>query len=468
MNGHIESIRMRGRLAFPDAPELAVRIECDQFDPWEIALQITATGGRDGARLTEAKLQLATHEPVTIESLDDPAQNVTIVSLSQLSFTPPVSIDLQPDEIWVGINRAREATPDQMDVKIDLTPSGILAPFKIVSSNYTGSVAVEKVEPGEVTVTGPLSTWHAAEHYEYFDTMLSENRVRNQIQRAVLAGKIEIPQDSTLVDVHKRVAEEVHSICLALSLAYRRPVHAYKFEYIGQLTSDQQASVATARIRMRPNRRREYGDELIAYRGLCASRLDSLHRNLVEHPRYADLGRAISFIAASNVTTMLEDSYFLAFSALDLLVQVLDTPDADAPTQAQWRRIKKAVQRALEAACAEENPVIEPGPMVQKIGELRRPPSMGRILRAVARAGIVVDDLWPKQGFEAGISRAIGSRNELFHSAQTVEPGAMAADKYRLIALFERLVVSELRFPTAHLSILHDQTLKRINSGGED
>jgi hypothetical protein len=133
---------------------------------------------------------------------------------------------------------------------------------------------------------------------------------------------------------------------------------------------------------------------------------------------------------------MLEDSYCLAFAALDLIIGFIDDAGDRILPSAHWKRVE-ALTAALRAIGEEDGIAGQAELMIRKLPELRRAPTKDRVIRAAGKSCITVDDLWPRLGFEGGLARATKARNELFHAARTEDPSTMIGDRLRIAALTE-------------------------------
>lgn len=453
----------RGSLSTHPGTPLTVRIEYDRFDSSQLSVQLVLADSGDAGRTALAACAECVHEPATIVSNDDRSDDVTLMSYSSRTIRPPSSIDIEAQELRIGMTRPPHPDPVRLHLRVDLTPSNILGNRRIGTRSYTGSITYEDDALDKAQFATPLGDWQATDQYDFFDTAIAEHAVLSRVQGAILTGPVTVPPGQSLATFHDAVCSEVALACDALSLAYRRPVRPFAYEYLPIDTTVWGPRSPVVRLRRRPAQLDDSNCELIDYEGLSRGALFALINALRDHASGHDLRRAISFLAASHRSELAEDGFFLAFAALELLIQICDGSSGGGIPPAEWKNISRALREVLRRTCESPGMSASAEQLIQKLPELRRRSVKERILRVVSASGISVDDIWPTRGFAGGIAQAIGSRNRLFHAADVRDLDELVCDRHRVSALFERLIIRELGLPEDRLSPLRDLDLRRIN-----
>jgi hypothetical protein len=189
--------------------------------------------------------------------------------------------------------------------------------------------------------------------------------------------------------------------------------------------------------------------------------LQKLIQSIRGRAEYASIARAIRFLSASYYEASLETAYFMAFTAMETVIDACVTPEERILlSAAKWKK----VQRELRTAIAK----LDLGPvtaeMKSKIGELRRATLQSRVENACVRMTPKTDDLWPGQSVSQGIVTAARMRNELFHAALSADMNEMSANLVRVQTFTERLLLKKLQWADEQIWIWYDQDLKRINT----
>lgn len=180
-------------------------------------------------------------------------------------------------------------------------------------------------------------------------------------------------------------------------------------------------------------------------------------------PQSTDLIRAIDFLAESYTST-LENAFFLAFSAMETVINIAAGDAAEgAYTSSQWRTIRRALEATIAKAGGDLS--LDMSDLLEKLPELRRPAFKKRVRVACENYGPATMDLWPGQDFLEGIAEAAKIRNGLFHAAAYSNGAAIAETLIRVRSFSERLIAKLLKWPDEDLWVWRDQELKLVNMG---
>jgi hypothetical protein len=348
----------------------------------------------------------------------------------------------------------------------ELTPSGILEVTGIRETSYTGDIRFRPVGGGKIEVSTSLGKLRVAEHYAHHDAEEHGNKVIHTVQRAAVTGTLQIPAGHDLRTTNEAVREEVENICTILSLCYRQPVSYYEIDYFTdpETTPDEDTARAYLRRRRNTPETKIRQEELIHQQGMTRGGLNRLLQAYNGSARKKELSRAIRFLAASYKMATLESSYFLAYSALDLVAGIAKDDNIYLLGSSKWKKVNGLLRDDLaEVAKAEglTKKVVEQ--MKEKLPELRRTSGDRRITEACRALRVKTDDLWPAEGFKDGLKKATRMRNELFHSALMGSPEELYEHLVRVRTLVERLLLKILKWPPRRVWTWHDETLKWVN-----
>lgn len=457
-------IRFQGELFPQQSPSFrcAVSIRFHRWDPTSLEVELLWLGNDDERKACAGALMYLPQNHLMVHSLDKNHPSVELLGISGLT-TNEREATVRASAIEVGIEQPLATEESSCTVIVRLQPSGILSGVGFKNLNFTGDIAFERIDEGEIHVQTPVGSFEARETYEYFSTQAHGNKITEQIQRASLIGEVSIPAGESLRATHDAIEAATRDVCAALSLCYRQPVGFYEIDY---LRGGENAGVPLLfRHRWYSAKKRRDGDELIAARNLTNGPLEKLVAELRSSPSREALLRSIQFLAASFEAS-LEIGYFMAFSAMETAVNAcLDEGQRELATKGQWKKLEPALRDAIETSGA-ENGLSEAAVdlMKKKLPELRRTTLQSRVEQACDRFNPKTDDLWPEGGFIEGIRQAAKVRNDLFHAANAAETDEMYTNLARIRTFTERLLLQVLNWPVEDIWVWYDQELKRINS----
>lgn len=443
---------------------LVATIDYDLYDPTTLAIDLLLLGNDEEQRSVITSLQRPFHSELWLHSDETGTPSVEVLGIHSLSGGG-THVELGAFEIQVGINDEPQKTETTWIVKVELTPSGILIIPGSRHLSYTGDISFEPIEPGEVEVHTDLGTLQTGIQYAHYNSEEYGNKVLHSVQRAAITGSIKVPQGGNLASVNKVLIDEVEDICTILSFCYRQPVDFYEVWYVTDPNTMPQTDRQEATLRRRRNAidKRLDSDELIHWNNLINGGLDQLIKNYKKAEHREEITRAIRFLAASYPVEPVESSYFLAYSALDLITSINNAEDVYLLGSAKWKRIQKLLRGYLDSiADAEEiEHVVER--LKEKLPELRRVSGDRRVIEACQKLDVKTHDLWRKEGFEEGLKSATKIRNRLFHAA-----GGDMDDLYvnliRVRTLVERLILGTLEWPEDRTWVWKNKELARIRS----
>jgi len=433
-------------------------------DPTSLEVDVLLLGDED---LRKAALIHLTRPPyydqICLESDEPRFSSVDVLGIRQIS-NREYRISFSASEVQIGLNHNVSDQETTWFLKGELTPSGILGEVGIKHYSYTGDIKFERLESSKVDLSTSFGLVEVGERYVHYEDEEFANKVTHSIQRASITGLIKIPPGESLANVNDLLKRELADVCLILSFCYRQPVNVYEIEYITDPNTTPRELMHTATVR---RRRQElegkiHQDELIDRNNLTNGGLSELLDKYRRSTYREELKRTIRFLAASYKITTLESSYFLAYSALDLITSAVRGEDVFLMDNAKWRRIQKSLRQFIDNIAVAEGLTPIVNQLKEKLPELRRTSGVNRIIKACSHLAIETSDLWRKEGFEAGLRSASKIRDSLFHAASVGEIDDMWVDLIRIRVLVERLVLGALGWPDNRTWVWKNQQLARI------
>ncbi|QDW65652.1 hypothetical protein [Luteimonas granuli] len=459
-------VHIQGHFALqPNSPislKSAVSVRYEKHDPTSLDVEILFLG--DEIERTEAYTAARAIDVnlMKLHPINKGEESINLLGITgwQSSLT---TMSLDVGAIEVGIDREPANRPIEVRFTVGLQPSGILLGYGSVELHYNGDITTKRGEAGAILVETSLGPIEAMAAYEYLDGRAFGDKVVHRVQRARLCGMVELQAGETLRSLHDRLQEEVFTICAALSLCYRQPVDAYEIEYLLQASENDRFERAVYRRKWHKSRARHNENELIHSSNLRDGGLSKLAQALKMHPESKSLDRGIGFLSHSYVS-FLETGYFMAFSAMETIVNAVSKDLQRAPiSSSAWKKIQKSL-RTMFAEFAEQGliPAETARHMRDKLPEIRRLSLASRIDMVVNLYSIKTSDLWTAEGFVEGMKRASEFRNGLFHAAHTSDLGLMSVDLTRIRTFTERLLLSALSWPEERRWVWRDESLHRI------
>lgn len=373
----------------------------------------------------------------------------------------PISTRPEFEAIQVGIDDRVFDRDRKFHVTVRMLPSGILS-AGMHSQYWTGEIKVKKAawtKPAKFT-----SSFGTLELAESFDWENAEEFGHDTLKRfpcTTVTGEITIPRGSSLYQANETLRNELDSLQTVLGFCFRQPVRYVHISYV--TLEDRQYPKAYYRRKLSGTKEKLPGDPFIEQRNLARGGLDRLCRSLRQHPSSADLARAMEFLAASYPST-LETAFFMAFSALETVVNIAA---GQAKETARGKRQREAWRIALEETVGNlaAKHRLDKDALLAKVREFERPTFRKRMETACARLKPVTDDLWPGEDYLKGMARSAAIRNGLFHGAKYSDEQGLLESLIRIRFLTERLVAKLLRWPDKRLWVHRDQTLRLFNRG---
>ena len=347
---------------------------------------------------------------------------------------------------------------------MQLVPSGILVQPKAITTFPDGQITHEPIEEGEVILQTEVGSLKAREHYDMHQSVEHGNRVTHLVNRTVIDGEVRVPVGVSLFHIHETVRTVLDDICAVLSLCYRTPVNYYEIRYRPEDGVDGVVHESFLRRRLKRVIREEGADELINFRDLRNGGLNDLYQAFKTSAHRDTIARVLGFLASSHDSEAIEESYFLAFAALEATISAAaDVQSAYTLTSSPFRRLCKRLRKTISEFLAEISATSRIELINDKLPELQRVSTKHRIDQVVQTFQVATADLWVKKGFAVGMARATTNRNILVHEAVVAPTEQLLRDRVRLWVLVERVILRLLAWPDEKIWRWYSQPLRWVN-----
>jgi hypothetical protein len=175
------------------------------------------------------------------------------------------------------------------------------------------------------------------------------------------------------------------------------------------------------------------------------------------------IAAAIHYLIAAQHATFIEEALSSAYTAFESTLSALSDPSREHSLgSSKYRRLAAEVRATIESFC-EKNGVSseDRDAIVAKLPELRRRPILRRAMECFAEMRIDLSDLWShdKSALDE-FGALLQRRNAYIHTGQLGGIDEAIADKERLIAITERLVMSSLNVQRTWLSPFAEDRIK--------
>jgi len=359
--------------------------------------------------------------------------------------------------------------PENIYVTVELTPSGILKKWGSRELHYDGSIKFKNGYPEQIEWNLNIGKGTAFTRYTYEEHNVFDNKATIQIERPSLTFEISTDLNLSTSGIKDEVEKEARDFSLILSLCYRKLVSWYEINFI-IIPKDRNLRTVSPLIRKKVYTQAypDHEDELINHRDLIKGGLPTLVKNFRGSPQIESLRRSITFLASSQSNHTIEVKYFLSIISLesfcDGLIE-LDQEKVKIPS-GKWQKIEKILRNSIEPLSEQKEMVNYIERIIKKLPELKGITTLDKILYSCKTLEIDANDLWQKDGLEAGLNKALNMRNHLFHRAYYEDPYLLYANYVRIQVLTERLILRHLKWPDEKIWRWYDQKIRRSNIDG--
>lgn len=352
-NENTTTLRFDGRFAFKDKSEsrYSVAASFRNSDPSDLSLEIFWHGERDEKHRGDAAILGNRMNHIWIPNDDPSMGHLELLGLDDVSTqhgkNGPISTIPQFSILQSGIHRLPEPKERELHLSIALSPSGLFS-NGIFERHYTGEIKVRPLIKEPIVFQSEFGELTLSETFSYEKGEEFGNSVTKQIGQSSITGKITIPKGSTLYDVNEKVKDELDTLRIALSLCFRQPVHYYYIKYLE--VENGQSKTAFYRRRLSNHKNKNRIDELINPRDLAGGQLQEIYKAIVRNERSDDLIRSIQFLS-SSYNDDLENSFFMAFSAMETILNInTDSITDGSYSKSQWRKIRRKIECSIDEA----------------------------------------------------------------------------------------------------------------------
>jgi hypothetical protein len=465
MKDGVHQIRFDGSVPFPDGrvSRFSVAGSFRLADPTDLGIEVFWHGDEDERRRGAASFLGHKTNHVWLPNERPEDGHVELLGLTTESTTylktGPISTRPQFAAMQKGLHPQPGIQPRKFHAEVRLAPSGLFA-SGIIERHYTGAIEVEQAAwQKPIVFRSRFGELLASETYDYESGEAFGNKVTKQIEKSTITGELVVPPGLSLHEANEQVKGEIDLARRALSFCFRQPIRFYHITYL-DLDDTSRPSPFFRRRLPQPVKRLDV-DPFIEARNLGNGGLQRIIDAIQSLPQSADLIRAVDFLAESYTST-LENAFFLAFSAMETVINIATGDAAEGTyTSSQWRTIRRALEVTIAKAAGELS--LDMADLLEKLPELRRPAFKKRVRVACENFGPTTVDLWPGQDFLEGIAEAAKIRNGLFHAAAYSNGVAIAESLVRVRSFAERLIAKLLKWPDEDLWVWRDQELKMVN-----
>jgi hypothetical protein len=461
----VYSLQFRGTLQINENSScpIVATIEFELHDPTSQKIDLHLIGSQKENQFASSYLRnFLRRDRLLLKNEEVLSQSVEVCGIRGYEVAG-LHASIVADLIQIGLSKELPITPNaDFFMKAELTPSGILVQPKTKELFYTGDTRVSPIVAGKIEVPSKFGILEVAQRYAHYHSTEYGNDITHSVERLSITSTLSDNSGQDWFSINQTIEQEVRAICRLLSFCYRQPVHHYEIEYFRHASGNPRKRIWRRRLSA-PESTIKQQDELINYRNLINGGLERLLRNFENAQRADEIARVIDFLSSSYKMVTLESSYFLAYSALDLVASIHDPESQYLFKSGKWKKLEKVLRDYLDSIADSHSITGVVNELKQKLPELRRMSGDSRIIKACNALNINTSDLWPNEGFEVGLKTATGMRNDLFHSALAEDTSELFKHLVRVRTLVDRLLLKILDWPDDQIWVWYDQNLKFVN-----
>jgi hypothetical protein len=461
----VYSLQFRGTLQINENSScpIVATIEFELHDPTSQKIDLHLIGSQKENQFASSYLRnFLRRDRLLLKNEEVLSQSVEVCGIRGYEVAG-LHASIVADLIQIGLSKELPITPNaDFFMKAELTPSGILVQPKTKELFYTGDTRVSPIVAGKIEVPRKFGILEVAQRYAHYHSTEYGNDITHSVERLSITSTLSDNSGQDWFSINQTIEQEVRAICRLLSFCYRQPVHHYEIEYFRHASGNPRKRIWRRRLSA-PESTIKQQDELINYRNLINGGLERLLRNFENAQRADEIARVIDFLSSSYKMVTLESSYFLAYSALDLVASIHDPESQYLFKSGKWKKLEKVLRDYLDSIADSHSITGVVNELKQKLPELRRMSGDSRIIKACNALNINTSDLWPNEGFEVGLKTATGMRNDLFHSALAEDTSELFKHLVRVRTLVDRLLLKILDWPDDQIWVWYDQNLKFVN-----
>ncbi|HOW86907.1 MAG TPA: hypothetical protein P5119_12985 [Candidatus Aminicenantes bacterium] len=441
-----------GRLFNDNGDEwpVLVYLEYDKYDP--SVLNCTATienynSSSDYSRRLNSYLRIMGELPTPVL--------VKSAGYSRLSFYSQhrVAVTLNVNEICFGPMNDVPFSTGEYTYLIALISAPSVKVDDISERSYLGTIASKRSEDDSISWDSDLGKIRIANYFEFDDGEVGIEKASIKIERTMLGISNSFATKINIGESFSRVENEISSILTILSLINRRHVHWYRLEATYFNTAEPRDYCSSEKRRKLSLYKPSRHGPLFHQSELKNDLLLDLIKAYRKSPLSKTIERAIMYLAGSYELDRLEAKILVAYSALEAIVNQLNSRDnivkclSDKHFDKLIRTFKAELQTFYERDVVDKQAFYVED-IKDKLLEIKIRPLKNRIVDVIQRYKIDCWDIWDldKVDIKTAIQSIIRRRNKLIHDPENVDPDFLYADLVRVRALCERIILSELGF----------------------
>ncbi len=373
-------------------------------------------------------------------------------------------VNIDVGSMTYGMEECVIEDPESVSIIAKISPSGIVSTEISRISHSDGNVEVDRLTDHTIEWNSDIGIFDVRKSYEHFTGQEKERKIYISVEYSKLY--LDLPTETGKFDINavrEIIPEYFEHICTILSFCFRQPVWLYEIKYMISQGHDKPIMTPNKRTTFHKNLSLLPHEPLIDSRNLCRGGFHDLMEKYWKTPIRDGIKNSIQFLASSHNRT-LEESYFLAFSALDSITEIVISQigfDTSIP-KTDWKKIEKSLRNSLNSVNSVN--YIYVNRIKNKLPELRRMSFADKLLIVVDHLKIDVIDLWTKDGLSEGVMKSSQIRNNLFHMSNVQSYSALFDSMIRIRHLTERIILRCLDWPKDKLWMLHDLSLVNVNN----
>jgi len=460
MNERTIAREFYGELSYPDNRKIPVfvKYEYDELDITSIYGEIILLSPKEKHK-DEYKIILG-EENITLPLK---INETYIIEKGNLKREISGKLTFSIRSISCGINNFHMSNPRIASACIMISPGELGINSIIKTSSPRGTIEYHHKKEKEIAWKTDIGTFSLHQTYNRFDNIENKRRIDQLAEQTQIAIDLKRLQNIDLQQIHKRILSACDDICCILGFCYRQSMTCYEIKYCFQEKEKSQIYVPFYKKVLSKNKSLTSSEPLVDVEKLYNGGFQILINALCRSSVKKSIKNSIqSLLASYENDRTVENSYFLAYSSLDSIVESLSSEyikDSLIPA-GKWKKIESCIRKSLNTISDNESDVYIHR-IKRKLPELRRMSFFDKFLAVTKDRNICIDDILLE---EEDIANASSIRNRLFHMANVISYTDMLKYLTIIQSIVERIILNLLDWPLDKLWLLHDVKLKGVIS----
>lgn len=332
---------------------------------------------------------------------------------------------------------------------VRLTSRGLLSEVNNRLAKLDGTLERREEDRAPITWRSDRSEFSLQMKAEWSPASASTAKGLLVVFRPTVDIALHLESSTEIGELLDLVSSQLEAPLLLFSLISRQLIHGFDLRLFVRPTSESRHGSEAYRRTDEVAVSRSHKDEkpLFDEEYFSAGRFEELVNRFVSLPRGEELRRSIRYLLASYREDAVDTQYFLAFAALETLLNALETVDKTLPdARVEWATLDRALQRIVR--CYSSRHDLDGAlrkSLETRVQNLKAPSFLEKLHRQIVRLGVDTNGLWINyrsgaDDFQVGLKAAYGARNALLHNTSIRDLQRLVSDLARLQALFERIL----------------------------